>query len=256
MLGENGLKTYQETLELLKSSEIYGCLAGSCMMPSDNREQWEEEPDIDVFCYNEASWVQAIMLLQYKHGFIVGSAKADEKERKQNEWKINKTIHDGINKKNGIRLSTVKLHKDDVTVNISVKQWATSAMDVILTFDQTIIMRAYDIPTGNQFNLSKNPVDNIPTDEISYPNTYRMYDYSIYDTPWYVRQFDRVIKYWNRGINTLPVAKFYLDMINKTIADSDLWESDKYLEDKENFIKEWSPVKDKIENWIKEKEAE
>lgn len=247
---------YYKAIEEIKQSNIYGCLAGSCLLPAENRENWEEEPDIDIFAYNEAAWIQAIAILQYKYGYAVGQAKSNEQDKLQNQWKIDKTIKSGVNKKNGIKLSTVKLNKNNITVNVSIKKYASSAIDVILTFDQTLIMRAWDIQTGNSYNLSKDPDTNEPTDTVSYPNMYREYDYSIFDTPWYLRQFDRVIKYWNRGYNTLPVAKFYLHMVTKTIEESNLWDSENYVKYREEFLKEWAPVKDKIKNWIKEKEAE
>ena len=41
-----------DTIKLLKNTDIHGCITGSCMLDMDF-DSWTETPDIDVFTYTE-----------------------------------------------------------------------------------------------------------------------------------------------------------------------------------------------------------
>nr|DAG29645.1 MAG TPA: hypothetical protein [Caudoviricetes sp.] len=235
-------KIYETQEELLKSS-INGCITGSSML-SDDFDTWDSIPDIDVFVYGESQLVHAIDYMTMKLGFVPG--KYDESARAGEEWKVQRILEGRYRKK--VPINTVSLIRDGVTVNLTHKKNQTSVIDVISNFDMTIIMLGIDIPTGYTMDLRG------PYKKTARPNPLRPVKYELVNTSYWIRQFDRVMKYWNRGYDTRPMAKFYLDLIDKTLADGCLFKSDASQKMYDTFSNEFAEVHDKIDSWLKDKE--
>ena len=70
----------------------------------------------------------------------------------------------------------------------------------------------------------------------------------------WVRQFDRVIKYWNRGIDTRPMARFYIDLITQTIDKGSLFTSETALANYNEFVETYEPLREKMIMWLEDKE--
>lgn len=236
-------KQIKDTINLLKDTDINGCITGSCLL-DENFDEWESVPDIDVFVYSIESQIHAVDVLEYKYGFKPG--KYDHNCDKGEAWKVQRLRTYGMRKDSP--LSTVSMYKDGITVNVSYRKDQRKLVDVISVFDMTIIMRGIDIPTGYELNLTG---DDSHTARL---NPLRTIDYSIWNTKKWVRQFDRVIKYWNRGFDTRPVAQAYIDMINTVIETGSLFTSEKAEQSYKEFAEEYIEVRDHIQMWLDDKE--
>lgn len=234
-----------EVIDIIKKdASINGCITGSCLLDADFNE-WDTAPDVDIFTYSEGSFIDAINQMMYKHGFepgVPGNPKSANGER----WKINKTIKYGM--RNNFALSTVKLNKDGVIVNISYRKDQESVCDVVTAFDMSIIMKGWDIRKGFLYDeTGAEPM-------VAVPNRHRDQDTDLYTTQKWIRQFDRVIKYWNRGFDTRPMAQFYLDMIDQTLEIGSLFTSEKAIEAYETVTADFRNVREKISLWLEDKE--
>jgi len=227
----------------LLASDIQGCMTGSSLLDEDF-DTWDQAPDVDVFVYGESQMVHAIDYLTMKLGFTPG--KYDKAATAGEKWKVDRILSGRYRK--DAPVNTVSLIRDDVTVNISMKRHQTSVVDVISNFDMSIIMVGIDIPTGYKMDLRGADI------HTAVPNPLRPVKYELVNTSYWIRQFDRVMKYWNRGFDTRPMARFYLDLIDKTLADGCLFKSEASQKMYEQFSEEFAEIHSKIETWLKDKE--
>lgn len=241
----------KDTIELLKQTDINGCITGSSML-DENFDTWDQHPDIDVFVYTEMQLLYASDLLMFKHGFKLLNAGEN--------WKFDRVRNRGSQKK--AFLTTLKLKRDDVVVNITFKNSKTNIMSVLASFDMTNIMIGYDIPFGWGIDMRTRDIkvfddkDDKWSDDpkVCKPNPMRRQDVDMYGTEMWVRQFDRVIKYWNRGYDTRPMARFYIKLITEVIETGQLFNSDKSTEAYQMFVNAYEPLRDKMVQWLNDKE--
>ena len=242
----------KDTIEMLKDTDIDGCITGSSMLDMDF-DNWADTPDIDVFVYQQNQQLYAIDLLMLRYKF--------KPLNKGEEWKIERIKSRGMQK--NAYLSTVKLVKDGVIVNISYKNGKTNMFAVLSSFDMSIIMKGYDIKRKVSLDLRcgwENMVEEDPnhiwsTDTmVAVPNPLRDQDVDMYGVEMWVRQFDRCIKYWNRGFDTRPMARFYIDSINRIIDNGALFTTDKSLAAYKLFVDTYIPQRDKMQAWLASKE--
>lgn len=239
-------KEIKDAIDLIKTTDINGCITGSCLLDVDF-DEWEQAPDIDIFVYTREAFVNAIDQMMYRFGYTPGESE-DRKAIQREQWKIDRTITRGMHS-NKINLSTVKLHgSNGVVVNISHKKGQESVCDVITNFDMSIIMKGWDIRKRFMFDQTgEEPM-------VAVPNHHRDQDADLYNTAQWIRQFDRVIKYWNRGFDTRPMAKFYIDLIDKVIENGAMFPSEKAMEAFEEYTKDFRNVREKIQLWLEDKE--
>lgn len=167
---------------------------------------WEEQTDIDIFCYNIQT--QASLIREFiKAGF--------QPKDSVEEFKVSRICFCEPNRK--FSLQTVKLDKEGMPeVNISWRKNQEDCIDVIKAFDMDYLMVSMDISKRifadfrgenhrvahvNKFNARFDPYDAEPSF-------------------WY-RQFDRCPKGWGRGIDTRPVARQYAEWIRNTLSKGD-----------------------------------
>lgn len=242
----------KDTIELLKTLPINGCIAGSSMIPDADFDNWTSMPDIDVFVYQEPQLLHVSDILLYAHGFELLSCSED--------WKFDKLCNSGTNKK--MSLTTIKLKKGDVIVNITYKKWKNNIVAVLGSFDMSCIMIGYDIPFGWGIDMRTKNVtifddrNNRWSDDPkkSVPNPMRKQDADMYTTEMWVRQFSRVMKYWTRGIDTRPMAKFYIELITDVIDKGALFNSEKAIGAYDEFVATYEPLKVQMERWLEDKE--
>lgn len=242
----------KETIELLKNEQINGCITGSSMIPDANFDEWDSVPDIDVFVYNEMQLLYASDLLMFKHGFKLLSAGED--------WKFDRVKNRGA--QGNAALTTLKLTKDDVVVNITYKRYKDSLVAVLQSFDMSTIMIGYDMAFGYGLDMRTKNIrvfddkyDRWSDDpKVAKPNPMRKQDVDMYGVEMWVRQFDRVIKYWNRGIDTRPMARFYIELITGVIERGQLFASEKGTLAFKEFVETYEPVKQKMVEWLESKE--
>lgn len=242
----------KDTIEFLKESDINGCITGSSMIPDADFDTWDAVPDIDVFVYNEMQLLHASDVLMYKHGFKLLSAGE--------EWKFDRVCNRGA--QSNAALTTMKLKRGNVVVNITYKKWKNNIMSVLASFDMSCIMIGYDIPFGWGIDMRTKDIKVFDDKhgrwsddpKVSVPNPMRKQDVDMYGTEMWVRQFDRVIKYWNRGIDTRPMARFYIKLINEVIDRGRLFESEKSEISFNAFVTTYEPLRDKMVEWLNDKE--
>lgn len=248
LTGVVGLKNKVEAaIDLVKTLNIDGCITGSCLLPDFDPEGWGTEPDIDVFVFGENELVSAIEIARHALKMIPGSGT--DRTRKQEEWKLARLKQAGLNQRLGI--TTYKFWCDGVILNFTFKQrkfhgrWIPilDTPGVLQSFDMSIVMQGYDIKHHVMYDMR------VGDPHVAIPNPLRDQDCVMWTVAKWVRQFDRVVKYYNRGFDTRPMAKFYLDMIDECIDAGCLFDSEESQEAFESFSNEFIEKRATIADW-------
>ena len=243
-------------IEVVKNMPINGCITGSCWLPGFDPDAWGSTPDVDVFVYSEADLMKAIDYCMYELKMKPGTGT--DRSEKQERWKLERLQQNGINYKLGI--TTYKFWCDGVIVNFTYKmtkvsgRWVpiVNAPSVLASFDMSIVMQAYDIKSRVMFDLRPDHVP--PTTAV--PNPLRDNDCVMWTVAKWVRQFDRVVKYYNRGYDTRPMARFYLNMIDQCIEAGCLFDSEESQAAFTNFSEEFLEKRAIIADWLEEHEED
>ena len=238
------------TIEVLKTLPINGCITGSCLLPVFEPDEWGSTPDVDVFVYGETELVRAVTIAQYALDMTPGTGSQRSKE--QEEWKLNRLFENGVNYKIGI--TTYKFFCDGVIINFTFKQmknhgrWVPiiSAPEVLRSFDMSILMQGYDITQHVFYDMRGEDVF------VARPNPLRNQDCVMWTVQKWIRQFDRVVKYYGRGYDTRPMAEFYLKMIDQCIEVGCLFDSSESNELFESMSKEFLEKRAVIADWYDE----
>ena len=243
-------------IEVVKNMPINGCITGSCWLPGFDPDAWGSTPDVDVFVYSEGDLMKAIDYAMYELKMKPGTGT--DRSEKQERWKLERLQQNGINYKLGI--TTYKFWCDGVIVNFTYKmtkvggRWVpiVNAPSVLASFDMSIVMQAYDIKSHVMFDLRPDHVP--PTTAV--PNPLRDNDCVMWTVAKWVRQFDRVVKYYGRGYDTRPMARFYLDMIDECIEAGCLFDSEESQAAFTNFSEEFLEKRAIIADWLEEHEED
>ena len=238
------------TIEVLKTLPINGCITGSCLLPVFEPDEWGSIPDVDVFVYGETELVRAVTIAQYALDMTPGTGSQRSKE--QEEWKLNRLFENGVNYKIGI--TTYKFFCDGLIINFTFKQmknhgrWVPiiSAPEVLRSFDMSILMQGYDIKQHVFYDMRGEDVF------VARPNPLRNQDCVMWTVQKWIRQFDRVVKYYGRGYDTRPMAEFYLKMIDQCIEVGCLFDSTESNELFESMSKEFLEKRAVIADWYDE----
>ena len=243
----------------IMDTDIDGCITGSSLAENWDVDEAEVKPDIDIFTYSPYAMVHAIDVVEYKLGLVPGG---DEVSSDKGEaWKAKKMRTSG--RGFGRDLATCKFTDGNVVVNVSNRKGERSAMDVIARFDMSIVLQAYDIPSGSLIDMrcvqpKADLVDVIKSKGgdpmVAVPNPFRSFDGATWEAKKWLRQWDRVIKYWNRGFDTRPMARFYSNMIKEVIDGGSLFKTEASKQAYQEFVDEFQELGTKIDEWIKEKE--
>ena len=241
-----------ETIKLLKELDINGCITGSSMINGDY-DNWESQPDIDLFVYARPQLQYAANMLIQVYGF----KPLSDGER----WKIDRL--NNFERKKKMPVETLKVVKDGIIVNISYKEGKNNIFAVLASFDMSIIMVGYDIRKHVMLDLRCKNDMMVPEDpdnqwsndiNVANPNPLRDQDVDMYGVEMWVRQFSRVIKYWNRGFDTRPMAQFYIELINGVLEKGQLFNTEKSENVYREFVETYEPLRDKMVQWLKAKE--
>jgi len=240
-------------IEELKATDIEGCITGSTMTRL-NFDEWAEKPDIDVFVYRKAGLLYAADLLMMKLGY--------EPLSEGEAWKLERVRSGDYDQKNN-KLATLKFKRGDVIVNVTYKYGKSNMFAVLSSFDMSIIMVGYDIQRNILLDLRVGWDGMVPEDPngmwsksiwTAVPNPLRKQDTDMYGTEMWVRQFNRVIKYWDRGFDTRPMARFYVKAINRVLEKGQLFNTDRSAEAYAAFESTYVPLRDRMQAWLEEKE--
>lgn len=237
-------------ISLVKTMPIDGCITGSCLLPGFDPDGWGTTPDVDVFVFGEDELVNAVTLAQYALRMEPG--KGSERTRMQEEWKLARLKQAGLNHKIGI--TTYTFWYEGVMLNFTFKQrrfhgrWVPilDTPGVLQSFDMSIVMQGYDIKHHVTYDLR------VGDPHVAIPNPLRDHDCVMWTVAKWVRQFDRVVKYYNRNFDTRPIARFYLDMIDECIEAGCLFDSEESKEAFEAFSQEFLAKRAEIADWYEE----
>lgn len=247
----------QEMQKRIADTDIEGCITGSSLADWDMDDE-DYVPDIDVFTYSPYAMVHAIDVMEYRLGLHPGGDPIVSE--KGERWKIKQTRKGGRGSRD---LATCKFTDGKVVVNVSNRKHERSAMDVIARFDMSIVLMAMDIPSGTLIDMRDcKPKESLrdiikapggdPT--VAIPNPFRQFDGAIWEATKWLRQWDRVIKYWNRGFDTRPMARFYRWMLSDTIEGGQMFKTEASRKAYEEFASEFKELGNKIDMWLEENE--
>lgn len=240
-------------VELVKTLPINGCITGSIWL-SNYDPDWADKPDIDIFVFGEKELIAAVNLAQYSLKMEPGIGTA--RSKKQEEWKLDMLKRNGVNNKIGI--TTYKFYHDGIILNFTYKmkrhdnRWypILTTPEVLSSFDMSIVMQGYDIRHHVFYDMR------VGDTMVAVPNPLRDHDCVMWTVAKWVRQFDRVVKYYNRGYDTRPMAKFYLKMIDECIEAGCLFDSEESQAAFEAFNEEFLKKRADIADWLEAHEED
>lgn len=234
-------------MNMLMLSRIDGCITGSSVAVVESEmsdvESWTSVPDVDVFCYSPEAQVAMIQYLRY--GMDAEPGKGDDVSKKQERWKIDRCLSGQRSKDNpicSVTLTTI----EGIKVNVTYKKNCTSMVKVLESFDMSIVMIGVDIKSMAKLDLRGEDY------MTAVPNKLRHYDTSMWNVAHWIRQWDRVLKYYSRGFDTRPMAEFYLARIDACLAEGQMFTSEKYMQMYKEYTKEFLEMRERINEWMKE----
>ena len=198
-------------------------ILGYCPDPTfswDEINSWENETDLDIFAYSQASQASIVQAFM-SAGFVPENSIEEFKANRIRFWDQSK-----------FQLATVKLVKNGYPeINISWRKANEDCLDVIKVFDMDYLMCSMDI--HNRVFADLRPKDK----RVAHVNKLnpRFDPYEAEPSYWY-RQFDRCPKGWSRGIDTRPVARQYVQWIERSLELGDKTGHSKTREYKERAM--------------------
>ena len=225
-------------IELLKKQNIQGCITGSCLL------DYFPGQDIDVFVYSESDLTALLYFMHYNPLFQI----LDPLEKyKYNEYTIN-----GKSSINSIGLITIKFKYNlCVDVNVVYRKSNNNIFDVISNFDINLICKGYDIRTKETLDLGGYTGNKIGT-----WNKWNksFYNPNMWDCKRFIRQFERVVKYEQRGYNLDAVTDKYIELTEGVLQLENIYKTERGTEFYEKTIKEFQVVLALLKQYKKSKE--
>lgn len=225
----------ENVINFIKEQDIDGCLTGSCLL------DYFEGQDIDIFCYNEKSFTKLIYALYYNKLFLIIEPIE--------QWKFKEFTENPKSKNKKFGLITLKFkYNTCIDVNIILKENSNSIFDVLSSFDMNIISKGYDLKTKQYLDLS---VDSSIT-KIADWNKWNLkyYDFNIWNVNQILRQFERAIKYYERGYNTDNVVIKYKEIIEESLKYENIFNSQKITDKINNFVEKSEILLKLFDVWL------
>lgn len=217
-------KQFNNAIKLLKELKINGCITGSCLL------EYFPDADIDVFTYTEESFRELLYFMKYNPLFQILEPLEIYKEEEY--------LKRGKSSLQSIGLITIK-YKYNLTVDVNVVYRKTNhnVFDVISNFDLSIICKGYDIKTGKILDLSEYKGDK--------KGTWNKWNRHFYQPDqWNVRRFcrqwQRVVKYEQRGYDLSSVTNKYIKLVEEVISKENIYKTErgtKFYEDTQEQFK-------------------
>lgn len=222
-------------INLLKEQDLNGCITGSCLL------DYFEGQDIDVFVYDKSSFNKLLFFMYYNSMFTI----LDPLEKHKFEDYIN-------NDKSSLEqlgLITIKFKYNLlVDVNVIYKKFHKTCFDVLSNFDMDIIATGYDIKTGNTLSLRETT---------GMEGTWNKWNTSFYKADFWsikrlLRQFERVVKYTERGYNLTSVTDKYIQIVEDIINTENYYKTEKGTKYFNDSIEQFEMVLKVLKIWSKD----
>ena len=224
----------KNAIAILKKQDINACITGSCLL------DYFDGQDVDIFCYDKSSFTKLLYFMKYDPLFQI----LDPLEKHKFDEFINKD-KSSLDK---LGLITIKFKYNlCVDVNIIFKKYQNNCFDVISNFDLDIIAVAYDIRTGKTLNLRESK---------GKKGTWNKWNNSFYEPDiWSVkkilRQFERIVKYTERGYNLSSVTNKYIELVENVISIDNIYKTEKGTNFHNNNIEQFKIVLKILKEWKK-----
>lgn len=223
-------------IELLKKQEVNGCITGSCLL------DYFEGQDIDVFMYDKSSFNKLLFFMHYNPMFTI----LDPLEK----HKFDQYINNDNSSLDSLGLITIKFKYNlIIDINVIYKKYNKNVFDVISNFDLDIIATGYDIKTGETLSLRKTT---------GFQGTWNKFNTAFYKQGdfWSVkrllRQFERIVKYTERGYDLSSVTQKYIEITEDIIKIENFYKTEKGTQFFENNIKQLQVVLQILKVWQKD----
>jgi hypothetical protein len=222
-------------IALLKQQQINGCITGSCLL------DYFEGQDIDLFCYDKSSFTKILYFMHYNSMFNI----LDPLEK----HKFDEYINNDKSSLDSLGLITIKFKYNlCVDINIIFKKFHNNVFDVISNFDLDIITTGYDIKTGRTISLREST---------GLEGTWNKWNKSFYQPDFWstkkiLRQFERVIKYTERGYDLSSVTDKYISIVEQIILTENFYKSDKGTKYFNDTIEQFEVVLKILQVWKKD----
>lgn len=223
-------------IELLKKQDIEGCITGSCLL------DYFEGQDIDLFTYSKSSFTKLLYYMYYNPMFTI----LDPLEK----HKLEEYINNDKSSLEQLGLITIKFKYNlCVDVNIIFKKHQTNVFSVISAFDLDIIATGYDIKTGKTISLRETTGLN---------GTWNRWNRAFYQNEFWstkrlLRQFERNIKYTERGYDLTSVTDKYISIVEEIIQSENFYKTEKGTKYFEDNIETFEVVLKILQEWKKNK---
>ena len=197
-------------IELLKQQDVDGCITGSCLL------NFFEGQDIDLFVYNKSSLNKILFYMYYNPMFQI----LDSLEK----YKFDEYINSDKSSLDSIGLITIKFKYNlCIDVNVVFRKMNKNCFDVVANFDLDIIAKGYDIKTGKTLDLRETS---------GLEGTWNKWNMSFYKSDMWsckrlLRQFERVVKYTERGYLLDSVTDKYIELIENILKKEDIYKTEK-----------------------------
>jgi hypothetical protein len=223
----------KNAIEIIKKQDIDGCITGSCLL------DYYPGQDIDIFVYNKSSFNKLLFFMYYNPMFTI----LDPLEK----HKFDEYINDDKSSLDSIGLITIKMKYNlCVDVNVVYKKFHHNIFDVISNFDLDIIATGYDIKTTKTLSLRETS---------GMKGTWNRFNQVFYKKNdfWSVkrvlRQFDRVIKYTERGYDLSEVTDKYIEIVEENLRVENYYKSEKGNLYFDNTMKQFEVVLKILQAW-------
>lgn len=220
-------------INLIKEQDIDGCITGSCLL------DYFEGQDIDVFTYTKSSFTELLFFMKYNPMFQI----LDPLE----QHKFNDYIKNDKSSLDSIGLVTIKFKYNLlVDVNVIFKKFNKTVFDVVSNFDLDIITTAYDIKTKQTISLRQST---------GMEGTWNRHNPVFYkkDDFWSVkrllRQFERVVKYTDRGFDLSSVTDKYISIVEETIKVDNYYKTEKGTKYYNDTMEQFELVLKILQTW-------
>lgn len=224
-----------DAIEILKKQEVNGCITGSCLL------DYFEGQDVDLFVYDKSSFNKLLFFMHYNPMFTI----LDPLE----QHKFDDYINNDKSSLEQLGLITIKFKYNLlVDVNVIFKKFHKNCFDVLSNFDLDIIATGYDIKTGKILSLRES-IGNVGTWN-RWNNSFYKPDF--WSTKRLLRQFERVVKYTNRGYDLSSVTDKYIELVENIISTENFYKSEKGLKYFEDTIEQFEVVLKILKAWKKD----
>ena len=231
-------QNFENAIAILKEqTDVDGCITGSCWLGFN--EGWNQ--DIEVFCYNKSSFNQLIYFMKYNPMFTI----LDPLEL----HKMNDYIKNDRSSLKSIGLITIKFKYNlCVDVNVIFKEFHKTIFDVLSNFDLDLIATGYDIKTGKMLSLRETE---------GFDGTWNRWNTSFYKTDYWstkrlLRQFERVVKYTERGYDLSSVTDKYISIVEEILEIDNIYKTEKGTKFYNDTMDQFEVVLKILKAWKKE----